>query len=149
MASSHPAVRVSDFTRAWAIYFVSRPVTMIPPFGTLSAGPMITGMFAWLITSWQPARCKESRTQFHKSHRSDVGRIFAQLAERGVEVVLKPQDIIDWGLRDAYLCNLAGHLITLSGALDRPIRSEFAQNSVENLPEIPVNREFANFISSH
>jgi len=49
----------------------------------------------------------------------DVDATFAQLSEQGVEVVLKPQDFVDWGFRGAYLRDPDGNLIELSGALDR------------------------------
>ncbi len=54
----------------------------------------------------------------------DVDHIFAQLSERGVEVVLEPQDFVDWGFRGAYLRDPDGNLIELSGALDRSKWSE-------------------------
>ena len=49
----------------------------------------------------------------------DVDATFAQLSERGVEGLLKPQDFVDWGFRGAYLRDPDGNLIELSGALDR------------------------------
>lgn len=49
----------------------------------------------------------------------DVDAIFAQLSERGAEVVLEPQDFVDWGFRGAYLRDPGGNLIELTGALDR------------------------------
>ena len=49
----------------------------------------------------------------------DVDGIFATLCERGVEVVMKPEDYVDWGFRGAYLRDPEGNLIELSGSLDR------------------------------
>jgi len=48
----------------------------------------------------------------------DVDGTFRKLSGQGAEVVLEPQDFVDFGFRGAYLRDPDGNLIELTGALD-------------------------------
>ena len=54
----------------------------------------------------------------------DIDATFKNLSKLGAQVVLEPQDFIDWGIRGAYLRDPDGNLIELSAALDRSKWSE-------------------------
>ena len=66
----------------------------------------------------------------------DIDALFTTLSERGVEVVLKPQDFVDWGFRGAYLRDPDGNLIELSGALDRLKWSEDLEDAARRYGRI-------------